>query len=306
METPASYLKSISTPPPVTTVPSFDVYVPDGRHALLAAIYLIRRHPSDCLIVSAIKAILPHPTADVDYQDAGLIWGPGERSRFYLSYPDTRKSYIKACRACKKKARFIVTISTLTSGNDDGHANMLIYDTKVCQLERFDPYHKSPTRYDPVGLDNQLASLYRHIDDDFEGLVTPPGHQFIMDKGFQGLLAGLGIKSSKPWSIQRTQELERKYNRKLDPIGYCQPWSMLYTDLRLSFPDLKPSEIMQVLRSKARLHSYTEFIRRYAQFLQSGHEDSIKALRRYRQTHKGTSLSYVYLKNFQDNINAYG
>ena len=75
--------------------------------------------------------------------------------------------------------------------------------------------------------------------------------------------------------IQLRAESEESQHA-LDPLGFCQPWTILYADTRLSFPSQNPQTIVRyfskVVESKHD-QSLTMFIRKYSEKIHQLNQD---------------------------------
>ena len=108
---------------------------------------------------------------------------------------------------------------------EGSHANYLIYDDKLKEIERFEPHgkdHPYKFNYNPSLLDSILTSRMKH---NFNIKYIKPD-QYLPKIGFQ---------------VYDSAEIDcRKIG---DPKGFCALWSIWYTDMRLSYPDI-PRDIL--------------------------------------------------------------
>jgi len=231
-----------------------------AENAILAVMYLLERNRNQCYVITGLRNRLQTlSSATFRFEDVGLYWKKHASTRFQLVYPgNSKKDYIchiKTCAKERKDARFIVTILNIAIPDSDGlHANILMYDKELGLLERFDPYDVST---ETGNLDAELEDLYRtHVDPDIE-YIFPPDLSFFSTPGIQFLQEG------EPEWKERDQ---RKY-----PAGFCMPFTILYADTRMSFPDQTPESITEVFRlfvEKERT-TLTDFMRHYSDFINS-------------------------------------
>jgi len=190
---------------------------------IIAMLYLIEKHENDCVI-------LPIPPKgknlrSVRFEDYALTWKiASERKRGRigkLSIPRRFAYYLKQC-AANPKVRFIVIPLGLEITNEDsGHANYLIIDKKLKTVEHFEPHGGRSfieREFDISQLETVLTDYFKK----FGYTYLPP----------RKVCPNIGIQS--------IQEKYRQRLKKIDPSGYCLAWSILYADLRLSYPDIPP------------------------------------------------------------------
>lgn len=95
-----------------------------------------------------------------------------------------------------------------------GHANILLYDKKNNEIERFEPNGKTASVdkewYDSNRLDDRLKDFFKKV-------VYIPPRKFMPNDG--------------PQLIQMNEGSE---NKKIDASGYCVAWSTLYVEMRVS------------------------------------------------------------------------
>lgn len=242
---------------PDITFTKYEGYV---QYAFLGLMFLMQRNPNECVIMSNLDQTIQRiwnmkdESFDfIDWSDIGLVWEPHVISkRFRLHYPGGKSNYIRAAQECnsKKSGRFMLTILTLVNANGDYHANIILYDRETHELERFDPYQTSHHSFFTDILDTKLEKTFRIIDPLFCTHIQSPDPDFFRKQG-----------------LQLRSEMEHTHNTK-DPIGFCQPWTILYADTRLSFPSQDPKTIVRYFEKiirKEKDSSLTMFIRKYAE-----------------------------------------
>lgn len=197
---------------------------------IFGLIFILQRNTNVCVVLKLDQNV-KEPT----WYDIGLVW-----DQTHLT--GTTHSLIKRMRACTK--RFAVVLLTIM-GKSSNHANILIYDTINKVAERFDPYQVSTKT---TGLDVALEGFFRRVFPSFSRLVRPPDIEL-----FKG--------------IQRLQENEFDV-KPLDPLGFCQPFTFLYCECRLTFPDMDELEIRNLLINAAGTRSLSDFIRSYTDCIQ--------------------------------------
>lgn len=174
---------------------------------------------------------------------------------------------VQTMRTCQK--RFLIFPLILSSCEvGAGHANYLILDREKATLEKFEPngaafYNEEIARvFDIVEMDIRIVRYFNQVfarlgDSRKITFLTPVGR---CELGPQHLQA-----EADEWDLVVDEA------RRRDPGGFCLAWSLWYTDLRLSNPQLSTDEVyaamMTQLTSGERSARLTIFIRNYAEFL---------------------------------------
>ena len=119
-------------------------------------------------------------------------------------------------------------------------------------LERFDPYEVFVEDVDIESLDEYLQILFQRIDPDFIDLISPPNISY--------------LKRTPGLQLQQQNEGEET---EMDPGGFCQPWTFIYAQIRLSYPNQNPKKVPDTIKKwvAASPKSLTSFIRSYSYFL---------------------------------------
>ena len=169
----------------------------------------------------------------------------------YISVP---KNFFNTFSKCPSK-RFIVFPFGYTC-LDSGHANYMLYDSKLKSLERFETFGKiNSVCINPPNLDKQILELFvKKFGNDFiQNYYTPLS--YLPNENFQTIQ-----EKEKEW-INRDEDIE--------PVGYCSVWSAWYIDLRLSNPEIDREKLVKMALSKLKKLpiTFTSFIRNYSSML---------------------------------------
>jgi ankyrin repeat protein len=161
--------------------------------------------------------------------------------------PNELSNIINKFKKNKKLQYLIIPIGIELSKG--GHANILLYDKKTNELERFEPYGKDfpiNFNYIPNLLDKHIFDYFSTFFDDL--IYLPPSKY--QDKVGPQLLD--------------TNELQ-KYKNIGDPNGYCAAWSLWYVDMRLQYHNVSRNEIIKKLINKYKYNniSIRSIIRNY-------------------------------------------
>lgn len=268
---------------PVLRSRTFTSFEGKSDRMLALALYLAARHPNDCMPFGLSSA-----------EDVGITlyldlckWGPN------LFDTLTR---IFACAA--QGRRFAILPLMLrrpiieSGGEYGGHVNMLIVDTKLKTIERFEP-HGSSLDYivDDIKkniLNAKTLRLRQHWQDQLKHVerARPMYNsecqvndqiQQLADYALQGYTYIPPLELCPLQGFQYTQELEVIQNRAGDlagkKVGFCVAWSYWYADLRLRYPDIPPKQLieraMRELKNNQGKKTLTEYIVSFASFFES-------------------------------------
>ena len=240
---------------------------------LTVLLYLNHKHRDNCTPIprelfeerGVIKSSVVKRAARLEWNDVSMKWAQRDPKRpGALEIPP---NYWKAVKDCvKKKTRFITIpfgfSCTDSQGRKSGHANMLVYDSKTKELERFEPNASMGGGcFDPPGLDEMLKKLFnQHVKVGMVKKAIPP----------------LGYC---PEGFQAIQALENE-DLPTDPSGWCAVWSAWYADTRLLNPNKSREEVVKLAMNKLERdpESFTKFIRNYSMFIVKA-ADALKTTR---------------------------
>ena len=152
-----------------------------------------------------------------------------------------------------KKIRFLIIpigIEQLVNNNNLSHANYLIFDFELMEVERFEPHGSTVPyglNYNPSLLDDILEARFRGIDEKIK-YIKPK--DYLPKVGFQFMDA-----------------YEDKKKKIGDPSGFCALWSIWYVDMRLTYKELDRKSLVKLLLKSIRNQnvSYKNMIRNYSQ-----------------------------------------
>lgn len=195
-------------------------------------------------------------------EDFGVTWHSIKHGKSNnvgkLLLPPNLRQMIETSSSAKNK-RFVIISLDLTTNDrrimdcDSSHANILIYDSKLKTLERFDPYGEWK-EFNCLLLDDKLKKLFC--------------------SWMSGLSSYLSAGKISPlFGLQTIAELDKEQggegSKIGDPYGFCLAWCTLYADARLSNPDIPPSVLINLLLIELQRSinvGMMQFIRSYANF----------------------------------------
>jgi ankyrin repeat protein len=233
---------------------------------LIGLIFLIKKHPNACTTLG--KNHTPNDDLCNFYKSMGVIMnGRCEFINFEIVWIDYKlymmDNFSDLFNACvKSKARFVI-IPVGIEMKSGSHANYLIYDKQVKELERFEPHGGTTPigfNYNSQQLDEILTTYFVSIDKDIK-FIRP--QDYIPKIGFQ---------------IMDSQE--EKQRRIGDPGGFCALWSIWYVDNRLTYHAYDRKKLIRSLFStiKTQNISYRNMIRNYSRNIISERDKLLKSI----------------------------
>ena len=219
---------------------------------LIGLMFLLKKHPNACTTLGKNHA--PNDDMCKFYKSMGLIMnGRCEFINFEIVWVDYKlymidkfSSLFNAC--INSKARFVI-IPVGIEMKSGSHANYLIYDKTIKEIERFEPHGGTTPigfNYNSHRLDDILEEYFKSIDKDIK-YIRP--QDYIPKIGFQ---------------LMDSQEEKQK--RIGDPGGFCALWSIWYVDQRLTYSTFDRNELIKSLfeNIKSQGISYRNLIRNYS------------------------------------------
>ena len=182
---------------------------------IIGMLYILEKHQNDCIILPPTKNL-----RKIHFDDLQLLWEADEKK---LSVPENYIQYIQSCSG-NARVRF-VAMSLGIESSLGGHANYLILDKKTNLVEHFEPNgHKIIPQFKIDELSRTLKYFFTKL-----GYIYQP--------------PSLSCPVIGPQRIQS----KAPNLKNVDPEGYCLAWSILYVDLRFSFPDIPPLHLQNIM-----------------------------------------------------------
>ena len=219
---------------------------------LLGLIYLIEKHPLTCTTLST--EFVENKNIYDFYKSIGILMNSrSEFLNFEIVWVNNKlyliENFFEKIKKCVgNKSKFII-IPLGIEMKEGSHANYIIYDIDKKIVERFEP-HGSTTPpglyYNPDLLDNILYTRFKELDNDIQYLKPK---NYLPKIGFQLL-----------------DIFETKKKKIGDPGGFCALWAIWYVDMRLTYNDIEPKELVLKLIKSIRTNniSVKNMIRNYA------------------------------------------
>lgn len=231
---------------------------------LIGLIYLTKKHKHVCAIIE--KSAQNNKKICDLYKTTGLklnnrceflnyeiVW---VNYKMYV-FDGFSASFIKCT---KSNTRFVI-IPLGIELKQGCHSNYLIYDTKIKEIERFEPHGGTvPVKYDYNGplLDDILSEFFGSIDPTIK-YISPT--DYIPKIGFETI-----------------DSQETNKTRICDPSGFCALWSIWYVDNRLEYHSQKRNELLLNLFESIQISniSFKNMIRNYSGIIVQKRDDLLK------------------------------
>ena len=233
---------------------------------------LLQRHKKDCITFKG--------------EAVTLYWTKNNNMYFIVtknfanstSFKEQKKVLLKELLECKKKGLLGVIQLFLPE-----HANMLIYNPFKNIIEHFEPhgaYYKGVEEVFYSDLKNfwEKQTIIKGLEYTRPSLICPNL------KGLQRF-----EKDKKSNSTDDIGELREGIK---DPLGFCMVWSILYADLRLTYPRDEPNKLLKNVINKMKKKQQTignygrQFIRGYAKQIEPLHKEWISLYEKLKKTDK--------------------
>ena len=197
----------------------------------------------------------------------------------YKTLPTFRKNF-KKCISDEVEL-IAIPFGYIIPKNNEPHQNLLIYRTKLNQLERFEPHGLKPealTLKESEQLDFEIKSLFSKLVPNPSTFVyLKPSHVYDeQEEGFQV------IEGNEQAEYIEYNDKESKFKGY---VGFCAMWSMFYLELVLKFPDVSgkelSKEVTKILQKfQTEDEGYVPFFRHIVGYLKSIQKDVKKLINR--------------------------
>lgn len=223
---------------------------------LIGTIILLQNHKNACSTITSnfmhnkdlckyYKQLGVISETKCEFLNFELVW---VYQKLYLS--DNFVEQFKKCQ--KKNIRFII-IPLGIELREGSHANYLIYDKKLNEIERFEPHgsnHPYKFNYNQNLLDNILKTRFETM---FE--ATANKIKYIKPSDY---LPKIGF--------QIFDSYENSCRKIGDPKGFCALWSLWYAHMRMTYPDIPRKILVEkiIKKIKEKNISFKNMIRNYS------------------------------------------
>jgi len=213
----------------------FCTFTGNNLDVVFGLITVLQKHKNACTVVD--KDLLSNDEVCEHYQSVGIV--ANYNMCRYLNFEilwtygnifiaSTFDESMKSCLEDKTK-RFIVMPLGIEI-KKGAHANYLLYDKKLKEVERFEPYGSGlPADFDyqPDMLDKILKNRFKKIDKDVK-YFSP-------------------VKYLPAVSFHSFGNIEDQNKQIGDPGGFCALWAVWYVDQRLTYPDIDRGHLVRQL-----------------------------------------------------------
>ena len=285
-----------------------------------AILYLLAKHKNECTPFQPFKnnaeltwySIWPDYLLDAYDKnklfETGLI-GNERDDRFVPNLNTsnaierTKLSKFKADwnKKCKsKKIRFIFVFLLIGTGLDEdhNHANVLIYDRKRKELERFEPNGgRKLENWCILAEDFKNTRMALRLPN---GWCSGESLDIAIIKHLKPIIGFETYFNNRTYCPKIGPQARQSLKRQgVDPGGFCQYWSIYYIDLRLSNPDTpRKTLVYNVMNNIENMTSdFGEFIRAYATFM-----ELLVRIIKYSKIFIGTKGNKWFIKKLMDDM----
>nr|QBK91278.1 MAG: regulator of chromosome condensation protein [Pithovirus LCPAC202] len=216
----------------------------DQNSIALFVLWLMDRHPDECM-----------PLDSKTGKPLILRWTCSVKNHMLIR-PNYFTERFKRCAESKSRFTFVdVTLSCINLCDkqcNGAHANFLIYDKKLNEIELFEP-HGHQTLFESSDMNLAIKNLFENMT--IKGKDSP-------------------IKYVSPLDFCPKISFQSSQNAPDDKeLGTCFAWSIWYVDFRLSNPDIPRKELinqaMKYLSGPDKGKSlFDDFILRYSRDIQ--------------------------------------
>jgi hypothetical protein len=249
------------------------------KYELLSLIYILRKHKNICGYFPFYKS--SSNIISNNHSNYSITWNCDIEKGLTFPY-----GFLKQLTSCKERFFFIpFVLRPCDSSNEKTqHANMIVFDLKEKTIEQFDPHGKTNKTYkvNYELLKNEFAKLgYKYIEQ--EEICPLIGPQIVQ--------------------CSQNNQYDKALCNKSDPEGFCSAFSMLYADLRFSYPDVKPLILLNDLikEFQDKKIDITGYIRNYSVFIIKV-QDFLNTNDEYQKMNEIQQVEYI-LNNFKLLIN---
>lgn len=269
---------------------NFCTYTGSTLDVLIGLIYLLKKHKFACSTLS--KNFVNNNDLCQFYKSMGIVMN--NRCEFlnfeivwihYKLY--IMEAFYDIFKKCLNKGKRFVVIPLGIEMKNGNHANYIIYDKVLNEVERFEPHGTTS----PIGL-NYRPSL---LDD-------------VLEKRFNTF--NMKIKYIRPSNylpkigFQLFDSNERNKKRIGDPGGFCALWSLWYTDMRLTYPEMDRRKLVKSLikNIKNNHRSFKDVIRNYSKNIISIRDELLQSAKMDVNDWMNDNYTEDQLTNFMENV----
>jgi len=220
---------------------------------IIGLIYLLKKHRNTCATIpanfhnnnnlcSTYKSMGIAMGNNCEFLNFEIIWANNK-----IHFVENMDRLIEKCLVNTDK-RFIIMPLGIEL-NQGSHANYIILDKVLREVERFEPYGSGS----PYGFNYNSDLLDKILEKKFKEIYEIKS--YIPPKDFLPKI-----------SLQMMDVVEKKKKKIGDPGGFCALWSIFYTDMRITYQDIPRKKLIKYIINliKKQNLSYKNIIRNYS------------------------------------------
>ena len=229
-----------------------------GFDVLFGLVYLMKKYSSLCFPIdnptNRLRSITLSMVCNTDVKEAK------KKKDYMLRFPDTSEKLVLLIKNCSKNHRFIAlpVYIVFDDCEKSGHMNVILFDTKTFEIERFEPYGRK-------GYTKEEQKPFTWFDEYFTEWLQDNNlkYKYISTKN----CPNIGPQELEELQIEDVESTAKQTDT--DPGGFCGVWSILFLDYRLQY-DTKPTkEIFKIIMKqiKNNKRSIRTWIRDYSVYI---------------------------------------
>lgn len=229
-----------------------------GFDVLFGLVYLMKKYNSLCFPIdkptNRLRSITLSMVCNSDVKEAK------KKNDYILRFPNTSEKLVVLIKNCSKYNRFIAlpVYIVFDDCSKSGHMNVILFDTKTREIERFEPYgHKGYTK--------EEQKPFTWFDEYFTEWLQDNNlkYKYISTKN----CPNIGPQELEELQIEDTNSTAKDLDT--DPGGFCGVWSILFLDYRLQYDDKSTKDVLKILMKQIKNNnrSIRTWIRDYSVYI---------------------------------------
>lgn len=229
-------------------------FLPTKMHINIAYNYLRENFPSSCPVVGGEFNTKPMLVITLFAMENARVQDRHAH--------DLLPTYFMKCMQRSNKPDFILFPISLIKANN-GHANLLLYDTRNNEMERFDPQVGDV----PFTRDIEARAIDGAIIDYFNiNLPDVPISKYFSPNEYCPRLMFQTKQNLQYKSRVQTSQPVDYVN--FDPVGFCATWTIWYAVMRLLNPNIPRDELVKfIVNELEKMSDITKFIDNYSSYI---------------------------------------
>ena len=234
-------------------------YVSSGLIYLTTMAFFNYKYKNSCAALNLTpSSIIKILDKNLDYLFYKTLYFDVYKKSIKTLIGDSFLPYFRSC-LIKPDVRFVYIFLYLyydktMFSESVAHANIVIYDTKLKTLERFEPHGSLILPFEDGGkiIDEKILEFFN----------TSLGEGFVKQYYKP-------VDFCPKFGFQNIESIEMFTEKEHDPGGFCSTWSYFYLDMRLKYPDIDKEKLIVniIYQITYNEKSFKEFIREYGIYL---------------------------------------